>query len=896
MSFLFGSSKPKIIPEFTGLQVNTSVQVLPIPIIFGGPRLNLNLIYYNGFNSQLVNASGSSGGGGKGILSGGKGSNNKQVEYFATIILALGEGIVSGVQVIYQDQAVYTPADYPTNGAFLFAGDDFQAPWSYVVGHWPNDARGYKDTSYYAFPNAQLDSSATVPQISVVPLGARYGTCPLNSSTLTITTGNFDPNTGNPISFIGNILLGTIDCDPMLAITDVLAHSRFGAGFPLRFLDFSPGGNLVSGGNAFIAGVGDAALSTYCQAVGFGYSTVLNNVESSSSILDRWCKNLVVAPCWTGELLKFIPYWDSYENANPGWVPLDPSNPALVNPYDIQPKYFQPNVTPIVTLTFDHILQAENKEDDPITVARNDPMEVYNTVRVDYKDRTNFFNDNVAEAKDEANIELIGPRVDNIGLADEFTLGIYAQQSANMQLRRNQAIRRTFSWRMGPLWAVFDQMDIVLIPDPTNYATSVAVRIISMEDDEHEITTYTAEEFPAGGQSPTSLPIPPTTPPNMGPTNLGPGDVNAPIIFEPTSAMVTAQALSVPQIILGATSVLFNSLNPNWGGTFIWVSTDGITYERMGQLNRPATMGALALTLGAPVTGNPDLSNTLTVDMSMSGTLLPSVLDSVAAVGKNLCIVQDIDGWELLSYATATLVGPNAFTFALTDLYRGLYGTTARQFGAGSQFMFVDTAGNFFEAPMPLQFVGFDLYIKLQSYNVYNGAVEDLAVAPVFRYTVTGGGPNPPPPHPAKALSTRHRFAQAEGEQEQRRVSQRFITTSLPALPQITGVTLDNAFFPGGQPSGTFVGNITVNTIGGTFSGTLALSGTDAASFQISAAVLETNGTVTNGSYSINIVPTQAGFIGSGTPFPFTITGGNALLDAGGVPVRTAGGGYVPVL
>src|SRR5258707_2555959 len=101
MSFLFGS-QPKVIPEFTGLQVNTAVQVLPVPIIYGGPRLPLNLIYYNGFKSKLV----ASTSGGKGILTGGKGGA-QQVEYFATLIIALGQGTITDVKMIFKDQGAF---------------------------------------------------------------------------------------------------------------------------------------------------------------------------------------------------------------------------------------------------------------------------------------------------------------------------------------------------------------------------------------------------------------------------------------------------------------------------------------------------------------------------------------------------------------------------------------------------------------------------------------------------------------------------------------------------------------------------------------------------------------------------------------------------------------------
>ena len=275
MSHLLGS-QPKVIPEFTGLQVNTSVQVLPISIIYGSPRVNVNLIYYNGFNTQLVSQGG---GGGKGILTGGKGGS-QQVEYFATIIMAIGEGTLGNVQIIYQDQEVWVPSDFPTNGAFYFNGTDVQIPWDYVVSNWPADARPYKDTAYYGFSNAQLDSSATVPQIGLVLQGILQGSSPLNNSTIYVSTGQYDQN-GNPISFIGNIALGDADADPALVIIDFLTNPTYGATFPSYWIDTT---TLITSSSGYDPTTGDAALSTFCQAVGLAWSVVVDNAESANSI------------------------------------------------------------------------------------------------------------------------------------------------------------------------------------------------------------------------------------------------------------------------------------------------------------------------------------------------------------------------------------------------------------------------------------------------------------------------------------------------------------------------------------------------------------------------------------------------------------------------------------
>lgn len=93
------------------------------------------------------------------------------------------------------------------------------------------------------------------------------------------------------------------------------------------------------------------------------------------------------------------------------------------------------------------------------------------------------------------------------------------------------------------------------------------------------------------------------------------------------------------------------------------------------------------------------------------------------------------------------------------------------------------------------------------------------------------------------------------------------------STPRILAVNLGNASFVGGAASGTVVGPITVSMSSGAFTGSLSLTGTDAASFQIVGGNLETNGIVAAGTYSINIVATQGGALGSPFTQPETITG-----------------------
>lgn len=723
MSHLFGS-RPKVIPEFTGLQVNTSVQVLPIPILYGSPRVAINLIYYNGFFFILKKS------GGKGLLSGGKGA--KQAEYFASFAAAIGEGTLGDIKIIYQDQSVYTLGTFPSNGMSYFNGTPTQPPWPFVVSLWPVDARTYKDTAYLAFANAQLDSSATVPQLNIVVAGLFAGSSPLNNSTIKISTGQYN-SSGQPISFIGDIPLGDADADPAQVIYDFLTNERYGATFPAEFIDTS---TLFTLANGWDPSIGDTTLSTFCQAVGLAWSVALENVESANSVLDRWCKNLNTAIVWNGSILRFIPYWDSPSDTNPGWDPMN----------GIPKKYFTPYTTPIVSIPMDQILQSDQKDEDPITWSRKDPLEVYNTVRIDFRDRNNFFNDVPVEAKDEVHAELYGPRIDNIGLAKEFTLSSYANIAATMLLRRNISIMRNFTWRMSALWGWLDPMDIVIIPDPADYTRTVQVRIVSVEDDADEIVTIGAEEFPVGDQAPTVMPVSETTAPNQGATNSPSSPVYPPVIFAPPTDMLTATGFATPQVIIGASAGFNGTLDTNYGGSFIWTSLDNVNYQELGEIVGPSAIGSLSTALPGYGGVNPDTGDTLRVNLNECDGLLTSVSDAAAAAGSSICCIQDASGFEILSYTTATLVGP--FTWDLTGLYRGLYGTTPRFFGAGSKFLYVGTGANVFETNLPAAYIGMTFWVKLQTFNVFNQAVEDLADVVAYEYVATGPTPVPPIPPP----------------------------------------------------------------------------------------------------------------------------------------------------
>src|SRR6202034_4528966 len=125
-------------------------------------------------------------------------------------------------------------------------------------------------------------------------------------------------------------------------------------------------------------------------------------------------------------------------------------------------------------------------------------------------------------------------------------------------------------------------------------------------EDDAGVLTITAEEFTAGVSTPVLYPTQSATSsiPNRGAT---PDPVNAPLIYEPPPAL-TAGA---PQIWVGASGGAGGAADPNWGGAFVWVSLDNVTYVQVATLTQPVAQGVL--TAGLALASGYDTANVLAV-------------------------------------------------------------------------------------------------------------------------------------------------------------------------------------------------------------------------------------------------------------------------------------------
>lgn len=452
-------------PDYTGLQLQTSVNTLPVPIVWGKAKLAPNVIWYGNFQTQH-----GSSGSGKGFFR----SSSSTTTYSADVIMALCEGPIAGLGLIWKGQSTYTLASL---GFSLFYGTTPQAVWGYLAANDPAQALAYQGTAYVCAANYPLGSSASLTNHNFEVEGVFY-------------------QTG----------VNGIDADPALVISDFLTNPQYGVGFP---------GASINATTLFGAS-GDASLQTYCRALGLAFSPALTNAEPASNVLHRWLQILNCAAVWSGGQLKFIPYGDS---------------PVAGNGYA-----YTPNLAPIYSLNDNDFVDPKGNK-DPVEVARVDPFSLPTIQRLEVADRANQYSLVPIEARDQSQIELYGPRVGSSVSAREICdVSVVAPTVAQALLQRALYQRARFKFQLSWEYCLLDPMDVVAITDANLGLSAFPARIVSLEEDDKGVISVVAEELTVGVGTPALYPTSGSTSviPNQGAL---PSSVNAPLIYEPPPAL-----------------------------------------------------------------------------------------------------------------------------------------------------------------------------------------------------------------------------------------------------------------------------------------------------------------------------------------------------------------------
>jgi len=438
------------------------------------------------------------------------------------------------------------------------------------------------------------------------------------------------------------------------------------------------------------------AYENYCFAYGLFLSPVIDRQSRAADHLDELLEMTCATAFWSEGKIKLVPFGDTAQTANG--------------------RTFTPAVTPIYALTDDDFLPVEG-EIFPIRVIRKAPGDQKNSLRVEYKDRLQDYTSTPVEVQDDAHIAQFGSRPGDTRRYEAIKVGSIAQTVAWMQLQRGLYVLSTYEFKLGWRYCRLEPMDVVTLTHPGMQMDAVPVRILEIEDGPDGVFSIVAEDFVHGaGLAPLVQP-----PPAGGYStnvNVAPGDAATPVLFEP------------PILLAGQPEVwIATSGGAHFGGCDVWVSLDNVTYEHAGSLAGKSCYGTASLAVGA----DPDNANTLTVDLTLSGGTLAGVTADDRDLLRSLCVV----GGELLSFRDAALTAPGRYN--LTSLRRGAYGTAAVAHASGTPFVRLD--GQAFRYAVTPAMVGKTLYVKLQAYNEFGSAHQDIATLSPTAYVIEGAPP-----------------------------------------------------------------------------------------------------------------------------------------------------------
>jgi len=754
-------------PQFGSLRYNTSQAGSPVPLVYGTARVSCNLLEFWGFSGPS-HPSGSKGGKGLGSAGGKKGGGN----YSVFVAFALGQGPVSltgsiwgvgGNNRIFSNGGI--AAGTGNVGLNFYAGTDGQAPDPVFASQDPNQpVIGYSGTAYVTGTPMQLGSSPVLPDIQFEVTGFLAGTA--------------GPTYAN-------------DARPDYILVDLLTNPRYGAGFNPALLD--NGGVGIAAYTAAQAGsIGD--YGTYCQAALLGMSLVLDRMQAASRWLDEITKLTNAAVVWTGTLLKIIPYGAAALSQNgASWTPnltwvaaltdddflpmehssdgrpvengTDPLTVDFTDPqslhnwlpveYDDGANSYNPQISPV----FDQGLIDQfglrvraslvaHEFTNPVSAGLAGFLVLEREIQIRARPKFKLgWQHCLLEPMDivlvtdtgagftQQPFRITGYEEDDNGdltFDAEEIPGLVSGSQIAPYYPNAHAHNRSNSAGAAPGYLTPPggaNIPVIFEPPPGLTGGQYEVWMIASGG----LVKMTTNAATSSGTVLNFASVPAAIVPGVVVEDLtAPGAIAPGTTVAATSATTVTLSAAVAGAGVGnGDQIAFYS--PNWGGCEVWVSSDNNTYALAGTIARGGRQGVLTAAL--PAGSDPDTTDTLAVDMAMSGGQLLSGTQADADNAITLCYC---DG-ELISYETATLTAP--YRYNLTYLRRGLYGTPIGAHAAGASFArFGLNDPYLFKYVYPASLIGKTVYVKLQSFNTFGQELTNLSNVVPTQYTLTGNG------------------------------------------------------------------------------------------------------------------------------------------------------------
>lgn len=726
------------------LKVQTSIAGTCIPLCWGRPRVPANLLWYGAFTAIPHATANASTGAGKG--GGGQKPTNTTFTYTAAVMMGLCEGAVKGVTEAWRDKLVYgatvinattnqvseTITVPASNGLYTVAlASVYVANVSCTAGQTFHYGSDYTCDAHgnYAFNNSlwgtpvlitYIVSNTTATPNALAGLGlslaggwdaqGTWGYLATNFPSQALGYSGIaylyapaydlgtDANVGNhnfELSTFTEFSATIHDAVPAVILADFLTNGRYGAQWPRTAL-----GDLT-------------AYSNYTTATGIFMSPALTTQQDAATWV-TYLLSLSNSDCvWSEGKIKVVPLGDQAASANGAT--------------------YTPNTTPVYDIGEDHYIASSGSA--PLTPHNKSSTDTFNHVQLEFLDRTNAYNTQIADWKDDADISTRGLLTQDTTEGHAICDPGVAQLVASLIGQRQIAVARTFSFTLPWTFSLLEPLDLVTLTESMLSMLRVPVRINSITENDDYTFDIEAEDCPIGFASPPTYGVQQS----IGFThdyNAHPGSVTTPFFFEPPIELTTT-GLEVWVAASGSSA--------SWGGCVIYTSLDNVHYDQAGRIDGGVRYGALTAAASAGA------GQTLSVTLAGLGGPILSASAAAAAADQSLVFVGDATGGEFIDYQTATLTAANAYNLA--TLLRGRFGTTPVAHTAGQTVVRVDDAIGKSD-PLPLSMIGQTIFVKLCSFNVYGGGMQALADVSPFTYTITGAMVKLPPSNVASVSIT----------------------------------------------------------------------------------------------------------------------------------------------
>lgn len=507
------------------------------------------------------------------------------------------------------------------------------------------------------------------------------GICHVGANPMALGTAAATPQYNYELVGLNVFPGGGLDAHPCDIFRTVLSDALVGVGFPSA--------NIDAWTDAY----------AYWAANGYLVSKKLDTQVSVFDAMNEVIKVGNVGPVWSGGLLKLVPYGDTT---------------AVGNGYT-----YTPNTTPVVTLTWDDLLEPTEQDlgrstsDEKLQCAIKAPQDCWNYVQAQYTDRLNHYNNGLISAQNSAFIADYGRRIQSPQSWEWITSKAAASWALDLYLKSECYKPNTYKFWLPFRFSRLEPMDPVMLP------TGEVVRLQQVDVSPDGRIALEAEQFTYGSGNVTIYPKQDPVSYYPGVSTAHPGDA-FPVVVQSATPQLGPNQYAIQIAAAGSSS--------DFGGANIYISTDNSDFTFLDKVSAPAVVGLLSSALGAVT--DPDTTSVPGVDLTLAGpdAELSTVTQALADQFATLCCIVDpaTQSSELISYEAATLTAAGRYN--LSYLRRGVYGTPVLSHSIGASFAYLGSGYPFAVYHYAPVLSGQTIYIKLQAFNLLENQLQDLSL------------------------------------------------------------------------------------------------------------------------------------------------------------------------